>query len=577
MADVNHQLPHLEGKLLHLHATGYFGGRTWLEKFVIVIRNVLVVSESEEDYEKQNYSILIDLLDVQVYATSILGSSKRNVFKLSTDRVENTFACDSWEDCSRWSVGLLVLKNHWRISLQYHRRTECSEVFFDDVEGGDYTDVSILERNAGETGDRASGADKNYLIKSGAPANLQSKAPDAHTQSNQIRFQSSLKSSLTKIFDRQRSIPESSSGSESPRYPSDAPQHWWRRSSESSSESEEVSSDFSANVNWWRKMEDYFGYESGDDKKDDTDMIRDEDSDSIEFSPMYYAEKDSDEKVTANVDTQMCHSESLKAGISVDDQCRHTDEYSNAQKREKTVRPVFSNNENRLNSEIWKGMNDEFSNGMEKLTTNFRASYIDPLQVTIGNIQKFFITDDEDCSSRFTNEPGTLDGAQHVLSGDDTKAPDIGWIVRNQFCNAMAKLLSFGASNHNTSLWCIVKEVSLAYKRPVFHSIVKDIEINDYFLLNDNMKFRFFVCQLLNSSTKQNERMDKLLVTWFQQFPSDHEIMRRFYKESSFWTLCLVDSRLNEFYQEIVESLRKLNSYHFRLHVYFELENFRKT
>ena len=75
-------LPHLEGRLLHLNSIGYFGGRKWVEKFVVVHSNVLVVCNSEEDYEKQQYSTLIDLLDVDVYATSILGSSKRFVVKL---------------------------------------------------------------------------------------------------------------------------------------------------------------------------------------------------------------------------------------------------------------------------------------------------------------------------------------------------------------------------------------------------------------------------------------------------------------------------------------------------------------
>ena len=116
-------IPHLEGKLLHLHSIGYFGRRIWVEKYVIVLKNILIVSASEEDCLKRNYALEIDLLDVDVFAASLLRSSKQNVFKLSNDNEENIFACESRDACNRWSKGLLLLKNHWtKIRDQNERR-----------------------------------------------------------------------------------------------------------------------------------------------------------------------------------------------------------------------------------------------------------------------------------------------------------------------------------------------------------------------------------------------------------------------------------------------------------------------
>lgn len=197
----------------------------------------------------------------------------------------------------------------------------------------------------------------------------------------------------------------------------------------------------------------------------------------------------------------------------------------------------------------------------------FRRIHIKPLQFAIVNI-----------CCKFENESKIV---QRVLA-DDRQTSEIGWLVRMEFSSVIANLLRTGLSdisiaasvkslilykNNPLTLWYIVKDFSQTFRTFDFNGIIHVIEESKY-LINEDMKFRFFICELLNS----DHDSDKLIVTWFQSFRSEMSKLALYYDKSSFWRLKYYE-HFSSVFDEIIFCLSQLNGIPFRLHDSFELQS----
>lgn len=191
-----------------------------------------------------------------------------------------------------------------------------------------------------------------------------------------------------------------------------------------------------------------------------------------------------------------------------------------------------------------------------------RLLYIQPLKESIERI-----------CSLFDHAPLT----QRHMIGDDFQSPDMGRLIRGEFCTIIANFLRVGLTQKNVisklfrrsaqvSMWCLVKEFSISFKRIEFVSIINHIE-SSRFLYHDDMCFRFFFCELLNRSTEDGS--EKLIVTWFKLFPLASQKAAKFYMENSFWRM-EYNMVFNSLLEEIILSLKRFQGCSFNLHIDFE-------
>lgn len=190
-------------------------------------------------------------------------------------------------------------------------------------------------------------------------------------------------------------------------------------------------------------------------------------------------------------------------------------------------------------------------------------SYVKPLKDTIFQI----------CSR--------LESVQLSLQhqhGDDFKTVEIGWEIRRDFCTILANFLSIGLREETkvmmslfsaptiVTLWTLVREFSLAFKRQEFSSVIRTIQTSR-FLLNDDQRYRFFICELLNRSV--DDGSEKLIVLFFQLFPTLSSKLEKYYVPGSFWRMTC-QSGLGVILDEVVLSMRHFNGWPFNLHIDFE-------
>ncbi|XP_057315178.1 uncharacterized protein LOC130656358 isoform X1 [Hydractinia symbiolongicarpus] len=217
-------------------------------------------------------------------------------------------------------------------------------------------------------------------------------------------------------------------------------------------------------------------------------------------------------------------------------------------------------------SQLDFSMEKETEKGEGDITSNeiiqVRLLYIQPLKESIERI-----------CSLFDHAPLT----QRHMIGDDFQSPDMGRLIRGEFCTIIANFLRVGLTQKNVisklfrrsaqvSMWSLVKEFSISFKRIEFVSIINHIE-SSRFLYHDDMCFRFFFCELLNRSTEDGS--EKLIVTWFKLFPLASQKAAKFYLENSFWRM-EYNMVFNSLLEEIILSLKRFQGCSFNLHIDFE-------
>ena len=177
--------------------------------------------------------------------------------------------------------------------------------------------------------------------------------------------------------------------------------------------------------------------------------------------------------------------------------------------------------------------------------------------------------------------------AQHQNQlGNDEATTSIGWLIRNQFCKAIANVLRIGmklnampaqflfGKTTGLSLWGLMKEVAMACKtEPVLLEMVKIIELSP-FLFDDDIRFRCLICELLNSCN--HDGSEKLLMTWFRKFLILEPVLCKFYCQGSFWR---IQSQLQtgHLVEEFMLQLAQINDFPFNLHADFEFVQLRKA
>lgn len=202
---------------------------------------------------------------------------------------------------------------------------------------------------------------------------------------------------------------------------------------------------------------------------------------------------------------------------------------------------------------------------------SFKRVYIAPLHHTISQLSKVFKNKTRHCQE---------------LVADDSKNPSIGWFIRNNLCTCFVNLINIGLINDNKlitlfgkvrplSVWYIVKDFTYTFDCEDFRyekDIFKSIDDCSY-LPNDDMKFRYYICDLLNRSREQKVQ---LLVLWFHQFVLNKDKLKKYYEPNSFW--CFKDNyEFDEFYNEnIIAPLKQLQKWPFKLHLNFEYKYLKK-
>ena len=200
-----------------------------------------------------------------------------------------------------------------------------------------------------------------------------------------------------------------------------------------------------------------------------------------------------------------------------------------------------------------------------------RNSYIRPIRDAVLRVTEHFNS--------------AIDHNDKNVKGNDSVSLELGWLIRDQLSTAIANFLRIGLKKkgfpmqflfskpEDYTLWEVAQSFTLAQREePAFSSIVDSI-LHNKVLLNDDMRFRFLVCELLNQSTLNGN--EKLLVAWFRCFPLCVRQLDQFYLENSFWrtTYTLSFSLLME---ELILILKELNGWPFVLHADFELKFMKK-
>ena len=196
---------------------------------------------------------------------------------------------------------------------------------------------------------------------------------------------------------------------------------------------------------------------------------------------------------------------------------------------------------------------------------SFKRVYITPLHQTISQLSKFFENKTRHCQE---------------LVADDSKNPSIGWFIRNNLCTCFANLINIGLISDSKlstlfgkvkplSVWYIVKDFTHTFDSEDFRyekDIFKSIDDCSY-LPSDDMKFRYYICDLLNRSREQKVQ---LLVLWFHQFVLNKDKLKKYYEPNSFWRF-KDNYEFDEFYNEnIIAPLKQLQKWPFKLHLNFE-------
>lgn len=201
----------------------------------------------------------------------------------------------------------------------------------------------------------------------------------------------------------------------------------------------------------------------------------------------------------------------------------------------------------------------------EVLTDSFKRVYITPLHCIICQIVKLI-----DKRVRYSQE----------LVADDSEYSRIGWLIKNNLCTCFVNLFNLGLRSKSKlaslfgkiapfSVWSIVKDFTQTYDSENFHQekyIFASIDNNSNLPTSD-MKFRYYICELLNRS---RENKMQLLVLWFHLFILQKAKLKKYYKPNSFWRL-KSSWEFDEFYIEnIITPLRRLQNSPFKLHLNFE-------
>ena len=202
---------------------------------------------------------------------------------------------------------------------------------------------------------------------------------------------------------------------------------------------------------------------------------------------------------------------------------------------------------------------------------SFKRVYITPLHHTISRLSKVFENKTRHCQE---------------LVADDSKNRSIGWFIRNNLCTCFVNLINIGLISDNKlstlfgkvrplSTWYIVKDFTHTFDSEDFRyekDIFKSIDDCSY-LPSDDMKFRYYICDLLNRSREQNVQ---LLVLWFHQFLLNKDKLKKYYEPNSFWQF-KDNYEFDEFYNEnIIAPLKQLQKWPFKLHLNFEYKYLKK-
>ena len=201
----------------------------------------------------------------------------------------------------------------------------------------------------------------------------------------------------------------------------------------------------------------------------------------------------------------------------------------------------------------------------EVLTDSFKRIYITPLHCIISRIVKLI-----DNRIRYCQE----------LVADDSAYSRIGWFIKNNLCTCFINLFNIGLRSESKlvslfgkiapfSVWRIIKDFTQTYDSENFHQekyIFESIDNNSNLPTSD-MKFRYYICDLLNRS---RENQVQLLVLWFHLFILEKAKLKKYYKPNSFWRL-KSSWEFDEFYIEnIITPLRQLQNLPFKLQLNFE-------
>lgn len=211
----------------------------------------------------------------------------------------------------------------------------------------------------------------------------------------------------------------------------------------------------------------------------------------------------------------------------------------------------------------------------------YRQMYINPLKKAASDIWNHF---------EYSNE-------ETRQLGDDAETPVIGWLVRGPLCQAIADLLSHRVAKKPSlfktmfgdrlTLWTLVCDMTLSFNMERFSQIVAFVSANKN-LRDDEMKFRFFICELLNRKSincldnsnngldesknlDNSNSLDKPLITWFRCLKRQDGKLVQYYDETAF--MCMHESKMLDLYEELVQGLMLLNGKQFFLHDYFESQH----
>ena len=201
----------------------------------------------------------------------------------------------------------------------------------------------------------------------------------------------------------------------------------------------------------------------------------------------------------------------------------------------------------------------------EVLTDSFKRVYITPLHCIICQIVKLI-----DKRVRYSQE----------LVADDSEYSRIGWLIKNNLCTCFVNLFNLGLRSKSKlaslfgkiapfSVWSIVKDFTQTYDSENFHQekyIFASIDNNSNLPTSD-MKFRYYICELLNRS---RENKVQLLVLWYHLFILQKAKLKKYYKPNSFWRL-KSSWEFDEFcIENIITPLRRLQNSPFKLHLNFQ-------
>ncbi|KJE94133.1 hypothetical protein, variant [Capsaspora owczarzaki ATCC 30864] len=154
-------------------------------------------------------------------------------------------------------------------------------------------------------------------------------------------------------------------------------------------------------------------------------------------------------------------------------------------------------------------------------------------------------------------------------AADDTKNPAMGSLVRGSLCSALAGFLLHGLKQYRgfmmsrLDLWQVVEASTVSQTSPnnpvqrQTHRIVSFLNGHALMAKDSSMKYRSFVCALLN---------DSLLESWLLQLHCSDDILPKFYEPNA-----LLRSASRAQMKELATTVHPLTAVRFKLHLQFEV------